>query len=153
MLLEHIDPFFAELDRVSKQAFGAADGAGIPMDVTRRGDELIVRADLPGVPAEHIDVSIEGRMLTLTAHRASAFGEDEQVLRQERLEGTLTRRLRVPDWVDGRHVSASHVDGQLTIRLPLAEQARPHRVEVQRGADGDPARTPTEISATDKPAA
>lgn len=131
MLLDHIDPFFAELDRVSKQAFGTTDGVGMPMDVTRRDDVLVLRADLPGVPSDAIDITVEGRTLTLTAQRRTAFAEDEQVLLQERLDGTVTRRLRLPDWVDSGRVTAEHRDGVLTITLPLAEQAKPRRVEVK----------------------
>jgi HSP20 family protein len=151
MLLDHIDPFFAELDRVSKQAFGAADGVGMPMDVTRKGDELIVRADLPGVALDAIDIGVQGRTLTLKAPRKAGFGSDEQVLIQERLDGTLTRRLRVPDWVDSSAVSAEYADGVLTVRLPLAEQARPRRIEVQAGSA--PVADSTAITSSTDPAA
>jgi HSP20 family protein len=144
MLLDHVDPFFAELDRMSKQVLGGGDGTGMPMDISRCGDELVLRADLPGVAVDAIDVTIEGRVLTVTARRERGFGEGEQVLLQERLEGTVTRRLRLPDWIDGGHVAAEHVDGVLTLRLPLAEQAKPRRVTIRGGNDATSiAATPT----------
>jgi HSP20 family protein len=131
MLLDHVDPFFAELDRMSKQVLGSRDGAGLPMDISRIGDELVLHADLPGVPADAIDVTVEGRTLTVTARRERTLAEGEQVLLQERMEGVFTRRLRLPEWIDGSHVEASHVDGVLTLRLPLAEQAKPRRIEIR----------------------
>jgi HSP20 family protein len=147
MLLDRVDPFFAELDRMSKQVLGTTDGTGMPMDISRIGDELVLRADLPGVTPEAIDVTVEGRTLTVTARRDKSFAEGEQILLQERLEGTLTRRLRLPDWIDSNNVAAEHVHGVLTLRLPLAEQAKPRRVTV-RGSD------PSQLTASaDDPAA
>jgi HSP20 family protein len=138
MLLDRFDPFLAEFDRLTHRTLGApaigtADAAGMPMDVIRRGDELIVRLDLPGVAADKISVTVENHTLTVTAERQASFGEGEQVLVQERFDGTMTRRLRVPDWVDGNNVDADYHDGVLAITLPLAEQAKPRKVEVRTG--------------------
>lgn len=135
MLLERFDPFLAEFDRVAQRALGGPEAAGMPMDVTRRGDELIVRLDLPGVAADRITLTVENHTLTVSAERSAGYGEDETVLVQERFDGVMTRRLRLPDWVDAERVSAEHVDGVLSVRLPLAEQARPRRIEIRRGAD------------------
>jgi len=134
MLLDRFDPFLAEFDRISQRALGATDGAGMPMDVIRRGDELLVRFDLPGVPADKIALTVENHLLTITAERHAGYADNEQVLVQERFDGTMTRRLRVPDWVDGEHVEADFADGVLSVRLPLAEQAKPRRIEVRTGA-------------------
>lgn len=134
MLLDRFDPFLAEFDRLTQRALGTTDPAGMPMDVLRRGDSLVVRFDLPGVPADKIGVTVENHTLTVTAERHAGYGEGDQILVQERFDGTLTRRLRVPDWVDGEHVEADYVDGVLSIRLPLAEQAKPRRIEVRTGA-------------------
>jgi|SRR5436305_4560922 len=133
MLLDRFDPFLAEFDRITQRALGTTDAAGMPMDVIRRGDELVVRFDLPGVPTDKIGLTVENRLLTVTAERHAGYAETEQVLVQERFDGTMTRRLRIPDWVDGEHVEADYADGVLSVRLPLAEQAKPRRIEV-RGA-------------------
>jgi HSP20 family protein len=125
------DPFLAEFDRLAQQVFGAADGAGMPVDVTRRGDELVVRFDVPGVPADGITLNLENHVLTVTATRHATYGDDEKVLVQERFDGTMTRRIRVPEWVDGERVAAEHGDGVLTIILPVAEQAKPRRIEIK----------------------
>jgi HSP20 family protein len=131
MLLDRFDPFLAEFDRLAQRTLGGADGAGMPLDVIRRGDELVVRFDLPGVPADKIGLTVENHTLTVTAERHAGYGEGEQVLVQERFDGTMTRRLRIPDWVDGEHVEADYSDGVLSVRLPLAEKAKPRRIEVR----------------------
>lgn len=133
MLLERLDPFLADFDRITQQVL-ETPGAGVPMDVTRRGEEIIVRLDLPGVATDKVTVTVENRVLTVSAERASTRGEDEQVLLAERFEGAVSRRIRVPEWVDSGRVTADYADGVLTVRLPLAEQARPRRIEIRAGA-------------------
>jgi HSP20 family protein len=131
MLLDRFDPYLAEFDRITQRALGTSDGAGMPLDVIRHKDELVVRFDLPGVAADNIGLTVENRTLTVTAERHAGYGENEQVLVQERFDGTMTRRLRIPDWVDGSQVDADYNDGVLSVRLPLAEQAKPRRIEVR----------------------
>lgn len=134
MLLERFDPFIAEFDRLTQRTFGTADGVGLPMDVIHRDDALVVRADLPGVAADSINVTLENRLLTITAERRAAYSEGDNVLLQERFDGEISRRLRVPEWVDADAVAADYVDGVLTVRMPLAERAKPRRITIG-GAD------------------
>src|SRR3982750_247543 len=117
-MLVGADPFLAEFDRLAHQVFGTGEGAGMPVDVTRRGEELVVRFDVPGVAADAIGLSLENHVLTVTAERHAAYGDSEKVLVQEPFDGVMTRRLRVPEWVDGERVSAEYADGVLTIVLP-----------------------------------
>src|SRR4051812_1766090 len=133
MLLERFDPFLAEFDRLTQRTFGTSDGVGLPMDVVRHGDELIVRVDLPGVPADKINLTVENSVLTISAERRATYDEGHQVLAQERFDGVISRRLRVPDWVDADAVSADYADGVLTVVLPLAEKAKPRRIDVGTG--------------------
>ncbi len=130
MLLERMDPFLSEFDRLTQRTFGTADGIGLPMDVIRRAEELVVRVDLPGIPSEGIAVDLENRILTISAERHANYGEGDTVLLQERFDGAVRRRLRLPDWVDADNVAAEHVDGVLTVHLPLADRAKPRRVSV-----------------------
>jgi HSP20 family protein len=130
MLLERFDPFLAEFDRLTQRTFGTADGVGLPMDVIRHGEELVVRVDLPGVASDKISLTVENHVLTISAERRASYSEGDQVLAQERFDGVISRRLRVPDWVDAETVSADYVDGVLTVHLPLAEKAKPRRIEV-----------------------
>src|SRR4051812_46702619 len=133
MLLERFDPFLAEFDRLTQRSFGTADGVGLPMDVIRRGEELVVHVDLPGVHADKINLTVENHVLTISAERRASYGENDNVLAQERFDGVISRRLRVPDWVDAEAVSADYADGVLTVTLPLAEKAKPRRIEVGTG--------------------
>jgi HSP20 family protein len=130
MLLERVDPFLAEFDRLTQRTFGTTEGAGLPMDVIRHDDALEVRVDLPGVARESISVTLDNRVLTIGAERRASYGDGDQVLFQERFDGEMSRRLRVPDWVDAEAVNADYVDGVLTIKLPLAERAKPRRITV-----------------------
>jgi HSP20 family protein len=129
MLLERFDPFLAEFDRLTQHTLGTTGASGLPMDVIRHGEEQVVRVDLPGVPSDQIDVTVENQVLTISAERRSDYADDH-VLVQERFDGAISRRLRVPDWVDAGSVTADYVDGVLTVRLPLAEKAKPRRVTV-----------------------
>jgi HSP20 family protein len=130
-MLVGADPFLAEFDRLAHQVFGTGDGAGMPVDVTRRGEELVVRFDIPGVATDAISLSLENHVLTVTAERHAQYGEGEKVLVQERFDGAMTRRLRVPEWVDSERVGAQYADGVLTVTLPVAEQAKPRRIEIK----------------------
>jgi HSP20 family protein len=130
MLLERFDPFLAEFDRLTQNTLGATGASGLPMDVIRHGEELVVRVDLPGVASDKIDITVENHVLTISAERRSDYGDGDQVLVQERFDGAISRRLRVPDWVDAATVTAEYVDGVLTVHLPLAEKAKPRRISV-----------------------
>jgi len=145
MLLERFDPFLAEFDRFTQRAFGSSEG-GLPMDVVRRGEDLVVRVDLPGVPADKIGLTAENQTLTLTVERHAEYSDGEQVLLQERFDGTMTRRLRIPDWVDADNVVADYTDGVLTLTLKVAEKARPRRIEVRTGSAAGSGSTQAQIA-------
>ena len=138
-MLVGADPFLAEFDRLAHQVFGTGEGAGMPVDVTRRGEELVAHFDIPGVASDAISLSLENHVLTVTAERHAAYGEGETVLVQERFDGAMTRRLRVPEWVDGERVAAEYADGVLTVVLPVAEQGQ-HPLALRRRAAGGTGR-------------
>jgi HSP20 family protein len=125
------DPFLAEFDRLAQQVFGGGDGVGMPIDVLRRGEDLLVRADVPGISRESIGLRLDDHVLTLSAERHADHVDGDSVLAQERFDGTMTRRLRVPEWVDADRVTADYADGVLTVVLPMAEKARPRQIEIQ----------------------
>jgi HSP20 family protein len=135
MLLERFDPFLADFDRLTQRTFGTADGVGLPMDVIHRDDSLVIRADLPGVAADSVNVTLDNRVLTISAERRASYGDGDTVVFQERFDGEISRRLRVPEWVDADAVTADYVDGVLTVALPLAEQAKPRRIAVGGSAE------------------
>ena len=132
-MLLRSDPF-QDLDRLTQQMFGtpAAPG-GMPIDAYRVGDEFIVELDLPGVNAETIDVTVEKRMLTITAERKRATTDGTQLLIGERPHGTFRRQLLLGDSLDVEHVAARYHDGVLTLSVPIAATAKARRVEIQHG--------------------
>ena len=132
MLLESMDPFLAEFDRLSRYTLGA-NGLSFPMDVIRRGDELVCHFDLPGADAESIEVTLDRDTLIVQAGRTVAYREGEQLLVSERGSGQITRRVRLGDWADPDRVSASYTDGVLTVVVPMAEAAKPRKVAVGKG--------------------
>jgi len=113
---------------------GANNGAFAPaLDVTETDNEYHVRADLPGVKKDDLDISIQDGVLTINAETKY---EDEQknkgrIVRQERRYGKFVRSMRLGNAVDVDNVQAEYQDGVLKLLLPKAEQARPKRIDVQ----------------------
>jgi HSP20 family protein len=134
MILERVDPYLAEFDRLTQRVFGTTQSAGLPMDVIRRGDELVICLDVPGAAADKIGLTLENQVLTISAERRPNYGEADAVLAQERFEGTVSRRVRIPDWVNAESVTADYTDGVLTVHLPLADKAKPRQIQVSTGA-------------------
>jgi HSP20 family protein len=128
------DPF-RELERLSEQAWdnGARVPRGIPIDAYRRGDQFLVHFDLPGVDPASIDLTVEKNVLTVRAERVWRRQEGEEVLVAERPRGVFTRQLFLGDTLDAGGVQASYDQGVLTVTIPVAEAAKPKRVEVSTG--------------------
>jgi len=130
-MLVRFDPF-REFDRLAGQARG---GGAMPMDAYRQGDTFVVHFDLPGVESSSIDLTVEKDVLTVTAKRQWAPAEGLQVIASERPQGTFTRQLLLGNNVDTEHVDASYDNGVLTVRVPVAEKAKPRKVEITSGGD------------------
>ncbi|MBB6173555.1 HSP20 family protein [Nocardiopsis mwathae] len=128
-MLMRTDPF-REFDRVAQRLLGdAARPATMPMDAYREDDAFVIHFDLPGVHADSIDLEVERDVLTVSAERVSAV-EGKEPLVAERPTGTFTRQLFLGDALDTDRVSASFADGVLTLRIPVAEQAKPRKITV-----------------------
>ena len=104
------------------------------LEVFRRGNELVVRADLPGMRREDVQIEIDDDVLTISGERRQENEENrEGFFRSERSYGQFYRSIPLPENVDASNVSASFNDGVLdiTIPMPQAEQRRPTRVEIR----------------------
>lgn len=136
-MLMRWDPF-RELDRLTEQLWGEGGrtmtSRTFPMDAYRRGDQFFVHFDLPGVNPESIELTVEKNVLTVKAERDWAPQEGDEILTVERPRGTFTRQLFLGDVLDAEHVQASYDQGVLTLTVPMAEQAKPRKVEVSTGA-------------------
>jgi HSP20 family protein len=131
-MLMRFDPF-RELDRLTQGWAGVRPGA-MPMDAYRQGEQFVVHFDLPGVDASSIDLTVEKNVLTVSASRRWQQADDQQVLVSERPQGSFSRQLFLGESLDANRIEASYDNGVLTVRIPVAEQAKPRRVEITAGA-------------------
>ncbi|WP_419146321.1 Hsp20/alpha crystallin family protein [Iamia majanohamensis] len=129
-MLMRFDPF-REVDRLAGEA--ARRPSLMAMDAYRQGDHVTVHLDLPGVDRDSIDVTVEKNQLAVTAQRSWARSEDQQVVAAERPQGSFTRSLFLGDGLDPDRIDADYVDGVLTLTIPVAETAKPRKIEVGSG--------------------
>ena len=132
------DPF-RDIDRLTEQVLGVPAGSAraprfMPMDLYRSGDHYVLHVDLPGADPGTIDVNIEDRTLTIRAQRTSRTEQDVQWLVNERPSGTYARQLTVGRGLALDKMNATYADGVLTLSIPVAEESKPRKVEVQHAA-------------------
>ena len=135
-MLMRTDPF-RELDRLTQQALGTRTRPAVmPMDAYREGDHFVVHFDLPGVEPGSIDLTVEKNVLTVSAERSWQATESQQVVASERPQGTFSRQLFLGEGLDVERVAASYDNGVLTVTIPVAEQAKPRKVQISAGRNG-----------------
>lgn len=135
MVVFQNDPF-REFDAVFDRLSGRSRAAGgsVPMDAYRRGDDVWVHLDLPGVSAESIDITLERNVLTVTAERNWSRQDDDKLYVAERRRGRFSRQVHLGDSLDGDAIEADHHDGVLTLRIPISEKAQPRKIEISAGS-------------------
>jgi HSP20 family protein len=131
------DPF-SELDALTRGLLTNQTGSNrsprfMPMDLCKLGDHYVLTADLPGVDPGSVDINVDGGTLTISAHRTARGDESVQWLANERFFGTYRRQLSLGDGVDESAITATYENGVLTVTIPVAERAKPRKVEVARG--------------------
>lgn len=132
-MLMRTDPF-RDFDRLAQQVLGTpARPAAMPIDAFRQGDEFIIHFDLPGIDASSIDLTVEKNVLTVHAQRNRTVADDVEMIVAERPQGTFSRQLFLGDTLDTEALAANYADGVLTLRIPVAEKAKPRRVQVTAG--------------------
>jgi HSP20 family protein len=125
-MLLRFDPF-RELDRLATTAIDRP--RPLPLDAFQEGDHFIVQIDMPGIDPEAIDITVEKNVLTVKAERRNPRTERELVV-GERSWGTFTRQLFLGDTLDPDRLEAHYDRGVLTLSLPVAESAKPRKVNV-----------------------
>jgi HSP20 family protein len=127
------DPF-RDLDRFFQQAFGGTSGErtwGMPMDAYRKDGMFLLQFDVPGITADSVELTVDNNVLTVKATRhAPAMQEDVQPVIAERPWGEFTREVLLGDNLDTSHVQAEYDAGVLTVSIPVAEHAKPRRIDV-----------------------
>jgi HSP20 family protein len=136
-MLMRTDPF-RELDRLSQQLFGQngtwSRPAVMPMDAYRDGEQFVVHFDLPGVDPSSVELNVERNVLTVKAERVPSYGDDVELQVAERPRGVFSRQLFLGDTLDADRVEASYDAGVLTLRIPIAEKAKPRKIEITGGS-------------------
>jgi HSP20 family protein len=105
----------------------------LAFDAVRDEEMVTIYLDVPGVEADDIDVTIERHELTITVDRRWN-GDDKEVLASERPQGTFTRRIMLSDSLDTESLEADLDNGVLTIKVPMSEQTKPRKIDVQSSA-------------------
>ncbi len=134
-MLMRTDPF-RDLDRFAQQVLGTpARPAAMPIDAYRNGDEFVVEFDLPGVESESIELTVEKNVLTVHAQRRRSDAEGIELILGERPHGTFSRQLFLGDGLDTDRIDAQYKDGVLSLKVPVAEKAKPRRVAINVAGD------------------
>jgi HSP20 family protein len=134
-MLMRTDPF-REFDRLAQQVLGAGTTsrpAVMPMDAWRQGDAFVIEFDLPGVAADTLDIDVERNVLTVRAERPRRSG-DWELLASERPTGLFSRQLVLGDNLDLDRLEAAYDAGVLRLTVPVAEKAKPRKIEVTHGS-------------------
>ena len=135
-----VDSLQSEVNRVFDAFFGAPTGAStrrwVPaMDLAETNDALILRADLPGLSRDDVNIEVKDGTLTVSGERRAADEEKaDGYYRVERAFGTCSRSLALPRGVDPDAVTADFTDGVLEVRIPKPEEQKPHRVAIGAGS-------------------
>ncbi|MBC9716785.1 Hsp20/alpha crystallin family protein [Streptomyces sp. TRM66268-LWL] len=132
-MLMRTDPF-REFDRLAQQVFGTTTRpVAMPMDAYRAGDDFVIHFDLPGIDPETIDLNVERNVLSVHAERRSPAPESAEMIASERPVGRFSRQLFLGETLDTERIDASYDAGVLTLRVPVAEQAKPRRIRIAGG--------------------
>lgn len=128
------DPF-SDIDALTRGLLTSQTGSNrtprfMPMDLCKIDDHYVLTADLPGVDPGSVDVDVDNGTLTISAHRTARSDESAQWLSSERFYGTYRRQLALGDGVDTGAISATYENGVLTVTIPVAEKAKPRKIEI-----------------------
>lgn len=136
-MLMRSDPF-RDLDRLTQQLWGTpARPVAMPLDAYRKGDHFFAEFDLPGIDEESIEITVEKNVLSVHAERPKIekASDEIEVIASERSYGSFTRQLFLGDALDCDHIEAEYVNGVLRIKVPVAETAKPRKVQINSTAN------------------
>ena len=133
-----------EMNRLFSAAFDSQAGNGVngsvtrrwipPMDLVEDDEHFLLRADLPGVEEDAVNVELEDNVLTISGERRSEHEDQKDGYRRiERAFGSFSRSLTLPEGIDPDGIHASFSKGVLEVRIPRPEQRKPRRVSINVG--------------------
>ena len=124
---------FNDFDRLAASLFARQGLREMPMDLYRDGDQYILRADLPGIDPESVDVDVDGQLLTIRAERELPEVQDVQWITRERQSSSFVRQLNLGQGIDIQNIAANYDNGVLTVTIPVSAQAKPRKIQVVSG--------------------
>src|ERR1700678_4117869 len=130
MYLTTFDPFASDFRRRLTRS-----GSAMPVDGVRRENDVLLRFDVPGIDPESIEITVDRGMLSVSAKRQEEQEGTDRFFVRERAMGTVTRHLRLSDTLNADGVEASYRNGVLEVTVPVAEQAKPRKVEIRQGQE------------------
>jgi len=124
-IFEEMDRFFEESTVQESKTWN------LPLDVIENEDGYVIKASIPGVDADNLNVVLEDNVLTVKAEvEAEELAENEQVHIRERRTGSFNRSLRFPVDVDGDNIEANYTNGVLSLHVPKSEEVKPKQINV-----------------------
>jgi HSP20 family protein len=137
-MLMRFDPF-RELDRLNQDVWASTrrpSSPVMPLDAYQQGDRFVVNFDLPGIDPSSIDLTVEKNVLTVRAERRWQVPDDVDVVVAERPQGSFSRQLFLGETLDTERIAAGYDQGVLSVSIPVAEAAKPRRVEIGNSGGG-----------------
>lgn len=132
------NPFdvLSQFDRLASSAFDTARTPRLmPVDLFRDGDQYVLSADLPGIDPSSVDLDVDGQLLTIRAERQAPADEQVKWLAHERPHGSYMRQFTLGNGVDAEKITANYEHGVLSVIIPVAERAKPRKIQVAAVAD------------------
>ena len=124
--------YFNEFERYLGRQMDTPIYRGLPLDVTESEEGYVVKASVPGINPDDVEITIEEDVLTIKGDYVSdSETEEETYLIRERRAGGFSRSIRFPVEVDAEAVGATYENGVLTINVPKVEEVKPKRVEIK----------------------
>lgn len=143
-MLTRWDPFreMAEFEDAFDRFFDRAwngrrtrSGMTLPLDVVETNDHYVVKASIPGIDPDNLEITFNQNTLTIKGEIPQEDVEDSRYHLRERLTGAFQRSLYLRDQIDADHIEANYEAGVLTLYLPKSEEVKPKRIPVQVGAE------------------
>ncbi len=112
------------------QSSPSGGGSYPPLNIFRKGDDLVLLAEVPGISKSSLDLQVKGRTLRLSGTKTVSYGEKASVHRRERLTGRFDRSITLPVEIDADGVKAECHNGVLALYLPRAERDKPRSIKI-----------------------
>ena len=138
---------FRDYHRSTEEVISQGRVRHIPVDAFRRGDDLVVLLDMPGADPGSIEMTVEKDVLGVKATRTWTPAEGDEIQMTERAQGDFHRYLFLGEGLDRENITASYENGVLTATIPVAEKAKPRKIEITTTSGSMPALTTNNVAA------